>query len=445
MRNTADTCDVTDLHAWRKTAMGSQPGWEARAQVISHFVRPTDVVLDLGAGDQKLRKYLPARSRYIAVDCVDERPGTFVVDFNAEFRLPDCDFNVIVSAGFLEYISDLPQFMDRLAAACPGRMFIFTYHYTPAHPKKHHSLHKLNALRDAQECGSFFGRYVDDLHEVVSFKDQSLFIGVLSGGPKARLNSVPTINVALESRKPWPRWWLRVARRFQHTTTTLDLSATARAVRRQRLTYLSPQRLKRLEAVLCAVLEERTPGDVLEFGVALGGSGIVLASRARRYARAFHGFDVFGMIPAPTSDKDDAGSRRRYEVIASGQSQGIAGDIYYGYRQNLLEEVRASFARHGVPVDGKRIVLHKGLFQETWSDYQGRAVAFAHIDCDWYDPVKFCLERVAERLSPGGIIILDDFHDYGGCRNATTEFVSNRSEFTLEDAEVAVLRRSRAP
>lgn len=237
----------------------------------------------------------------------------------------------------------------------------------------------------------------------------------------------------------------RILSRVRERVAEQGLPPTAQAVRRQRLTYLSPQKLKRLEGTLSAVLNEGTPGDILEFGVALGGSAIILAQHATREGRTFHGFDVFGMIPPPTSDKDDAKSKQRYEVIASGQSKGIRGDTYYGYHQGLFDEVRASFARHGVPVNGKTVILHKGLFAETWPGYDGQTIAFGHIDCDWYDPVKFCLEHVAGRISPGGVIILDDYHDYGGCRTATAEFLSDRHDFTLEDGANAILRRSRSP
>src|SRR5262249_34292171 len=274
-----------------------------------------------------------------------------------------------------------------------------------------HPFRKLNALADAQECRSFFSKYVDDWHEVLSFSDQGLFTGILSPDSKLRPRTVPALNVALAPRKkPWPRsragvvGWLRRAR------------ATAWAAGAERVTYRSPEGLSRRETPLSAVLREGTPGDFLDFGGALGGSAIVLANHARHWGRRFHGFDVFGMIPAPTSDKDDAKSKERYEVIASGRSRGIGGDTYYGYRRHLLDEVRTSFARHGIPVDGNTVELHKGQFQETWANYGGRAVALAHIDCDWYDPVKFCLEHLADRMSSGGVIILDDYHDYGGCR-----------------------------
>ena len=62
-------------------------------------------------------------------------------------------------------------------------------------------------------------------------------------------------------------------------------------------------------------------------------------------------------------------------------------------------------------------------------------VAFAHIDVDWYDPVKTCLERVMPNLVAGGSVILDDYHDWGGCRKATDEYLRGvAGQFALDDA-----------
>ncbi|MDW6022553.1 TylF/MycF/NovP-related O-methyltransferase [Mesorhizobium sp. BAC0120] len=220
------------------------------------------------------------------------------------------------------------------------------------------------------------------------------------------------------------------------------LSGTARSVRRDHLTYLSPRKLRRLETVLSEVLRGGVPGDVMEFGIALGGSAIVLAKEATKYGRSFHGFDVFGMIPPPTSEKDDEKSRERYQTILKGESRGLGGDKYYGYRDNLYDDVCRSFSKYGLSVGDSAVSLHKGLFQETLPGVSLSEIAFAHIDCDWYDPVAFCLASVADRLSPRGVIVLDDYHDYGGCRIATNEFLRIRPDFSFEDGENVVLRRT---
>lgn len=219
------------------------------------------------------------------------------------------------------------------------------------------------------------------------------------------------------------------------------ISPSARSVRREGLTYLSPSKLHRLEATLGDVLKANVPGDVVEFGVALGGSGVLLAKGARKAGRAFHGFDVFGMIPPPSAKTDDADAIARFEVIKSGASKGINNQEYYGYRKDLLGEVKSTFGRHGVPVDQKVVLLHKGLFDETIPVALTGSVAFAHIDCDWFDPVTCCLDAMAERLSPGGVMLIDDYHDYGGARKATDAFLKRHRDFRVEDGPNVILRR----
>jgi asparagine synthase (glutamine-hydrolysing) len=219
------------------------------------------------------------------------------------------------------------------------------------------------------------------------------------------------------------------------------LPREARSVLRERLTYLSPAKIERLTRAVREIDRRRVPGDILEFGIALGGSSVLLAKHATA-TRQFHGFDVFAQIPPPTSPKDDAKSKERYETISAAKSQGIGGDVYYGYRSDLFESVCATLARYGRPVGDGRVFLHRGLFEETWPAFARPQIAFAHIDCDWYDPVRFCLEAISARLVPGGIIVIDDYHDYGGCRTATDEFLAeHQGHFTLDDGVNLVMRR----
>lgn len=222
------------------------------------------------------------------------------------------------------------------------------------------------------------------------------------------------------------------------------LSKTAKTVRREHLTYLSISKLRHLEKTLQDIHHRRITGDYLEFGIALGGSAILIAKAAKNAGRAFTGFDIFGTIPPPTSDKDDLKSKERYKTIAGGKSQGLGGDPYYGYRKDLYSDVVNTFSRFGLPVDEWSIALRKGLFQDTWPQWQPRAIAFVHIDCDWYDPVRYCLESVHNLIVPGGVILLDDYHDYGGAQTATVEFLEGHHSFNFEDGANVVLRRKDA-
>lgn len=212
------------------------------------------------------------------------------------------------------------------------------------------------------------------------------------------------------------------------------------AVRAEGLTYLGEHRFDVLRRCLADADAAGVAGDVVEAGVAAGGSAIVLASLARP-KRRFAGFDVFGMIPPP-GENDPPEAHARHAIIREGRSEGIAGQPYYGYVDDLQGKVIAAFARHGLTVDDTDVRLVRGLFDETMPAALPDSIALAHVDCDWYAPVLHVLMTAGPRLSPGGSIVLDDYADFGGCRQAVTEFLANAPDFSLvATAPTAVLRR----
>jgi asparagine synthase (glutamine-hydrolysing) len=190
-------------------------------------------------------------------------------------------------------------------------------------------------------------------------------------------------------------------------------------VRGSKLTYLSERKLASLLTTCRSIEERNLPGIFLEAGCALGGSAILLASVKRR-ERPLNVYDVFGMIPPPT-ESDTPDVHARYQTIVQGQSPGIQGDRYYGYVDDLYDVVIGNLERFGIECKSNSISLVRGLVQDTL--VLDAPVALAHIDVDWYDPVKSCLERVFPRLVVGGSMILDDYHSWGGCRKATDEYL----------------------
>jgi O-methyltransferase len=49
-----------------------------------------------------------------------------------------------------------------------------------------------------------------------------------------------------------------------------------------------------------------------------------------------------------------------------------------------------------------------------------------HIDGDWYESVKVCLDALYDRVVPGGIIQFDDYGYWKGARKAVDEFMAKR-------------------
>lgn len=218
----------------------------------------------------------------------------------------------------------------------------------------------------------------------------------------------------------------RVSEFFYTSKLPGPLADLATRVRADGLTYLSPRKLDKLGQAVLDIEHRHVQGALLEAGCALGGSAILLAS-AKARARPLRVYDVFGMIPPP-SDKDDKDVHDRYQVIASGKSKGLKGQRYYGYETDLYTRVQKSFHAFGLPLTENNIEMIAGKVEDTL--VVDAPIALAHIDVDWYDPVMTCLERVTPHLSRGGIIVLDDYFDWSGCRKATDDFLA-RTDVTF--------------
>jgi asparagine synthase (glutamine-hydrolysing) len=182
----------------------------------------------------------------------------------------------------------------------------------------------------------------------------------------------------------------------------------------------------------CRSIEDANlPGVYIEAGCALGGSAILIA-KTKKSERPFFVYDVFEMIPPPTKE-DTQDVHDRYKIITDGKSVEIGGDKYYEYQENLYDVVQSNFSKFGIDCNELSVTLVKGLVQDKMKIDQ--SIAFAHIDVDWYEPVITCLKRVFPNLVVGGSIILDDYHDWGGCRAATDEFLREVSgQYSIDDS-----------
>ena len=385
-------------------------GWDKRAEAAARWLPASGRVADLGCGaNMGLRQFLAEGVVYLPFDQKAWTPEVQEIDLNTP-QFPKGPFDAIALLGVLEYL-DRPGMALRRARA-QSDLLVTSY----VHPKGPNP----GPLR--LERG-----WINDL------TPKALERLMARQGWKIVESDLYTENSDM----------MQVIYKCVACDPVIPpkLGALATQVREAKLTYLRPEKMSRLEDALASLANQSVLGDFAEFGLALGGSGIVIAQAAREQGRNFLGFDVFAQIPEPTSEHDDDHSRARYQTIAEGKSKGVGGETYYGYRKNLFEEVTASFAQFGVPVDGTTVSLFKGLFEETWPLVPSPRIAFAHVDCDWYDPVWYCLNALLPVLSPGGLILLDDYHDYGGAKHAVDMFLAENPEFIFHDGANVLLER----
>ncbi|MEM6664062.1 MAG: TylF/MycF/NovP-related O-methyltransferase [Pseudomonadota bacterium] len=170
------------------------------------------------------------------------------------------------------------------------------------------------------------------------------------------------------------------------------------------------------------VIENGVPGDMVELGVARGGCAALLGMQIAQPAvtgRTLWLFDSYEGLPEPgdndyVEEGDFTGDHVR--PLPAGSCFGALEEV----RWLLLDKCR-------VPED--RIEFVKGWFENTIPETKDRigAVAVLRMDGDWYESTKISLEAFYDKVSPGGIVIIDDYESCIGSKRAVDEFIAARS------------------
>lgn len=198
-------------------------------------------------------------------------------------------------------------------------------------------------------------------------------------------------------------------------------------------TMLSKRRLVTLFQQVVYCEEHEIPGSFVECGVWKGGATGMMALanlRQGRQRRHLHLFDAFQDICEPDADVDGARALQEVRKFTGksghdkGKLQPVSG-IYdrFGGPGTLEESQQLLEKTIGYPKEF--IHYHVGWFQNTIpADHQGIGpIAVLRLDGDWYASTKVCLEYLFEEVVRGGVVIIDDYGTYEGCRRAVDEFM----------------------
>lgn len=173
---------AADTLRWQGVA-AVRPGWDARNEAMSRFVRPGDTVFDFGAGARTLRAMIPASCRYVPIDCVPSDPSVFVADYNTGFALPEGAPTCLYLSGFIEYLDAPEAFFSALRAALPGTFAVLSYAWEIAEPEQRRRGGWRNHLGDLAATEAWFAAHLADLRMVGSHgrrgARQAIFTGIL--------------------------------------------------------------------------------------------------------------------------------------------------------------------------------------------------------------------------------------------------------------------------
>ena len=202
-------------------------------------------------------------------------------------------------------------------------------------------------------------------------------------------------------------------------------------------TMLTWPRLLSLFSMVRSVCREGVAGDIVECGVAGGGSTVLLGVALRLFgegkgapSRRIFACDTFAGMPPPTSR----------DVLAHGGD--LAAETHWATgtcsgSPDHLERLAAHFGISVTPL--------VGLFSDTLPTLPTDKVAVFHLDADWFESTDTALRSVYPKIAQGGMMQVDDYGYWSGCREAVDAFLDAAQRSRLQPVDGSAVTLSIRP
>jgi O-methyltransferase len=182
-------------------------------------------------------------------------------------------------------------------------------------------------------------------------------------------------------------------------------------------TNTSTERLYALHSAVEYIVRAGIEGDIVECGVARGGSMMMAALTLVALgdtSRQLILFDTFAGMPRPDRARDG-------DLYFEEWERQKIDDKSSHWAEVSIEEVAENMRSTGYPMD--KVKLVKGMVEDTLEANLPGRIALLRLDTDWYESTAHELKHLYPLLIERGVLILDDYGCMPGARQAVDEYV----------------------
>lgn len=190
-------------------------------------------------------------------------------------------------------------------------------------------------------------------------------------------------------------------------------------------TMTTVERMYALYNSVIYILTNNIKGDFVECGVWRGGSSMLVArmlfNRNVR-DRKIYLYDTFEGMSEPTAN----------DVDLSGRDASILLKEYENEKETSvwcladIDDVKNNMKKTGF--FEQNIVYVKGKVEDTIPNQSpDRDIALLRLDTDWYESTKHELNFLFPKLLERGVLIIDDYGHWTGCRKAIDEYFAENN------------------
>ena len=192
--------------------------------------------------------------------------------------------------------------------------------------------------------------------------------------------------------------------------------------RKSKYTLTSMERCYSLYKTIQYIVKGNVLGDIVECGVWRGGSAMLAALTLienKQTHRKIYLYDTYEGMSEPT-DKDIDLHGTPYRLIWEKEKERLTVS---------LDEVKENMSSTGYPKEN--IIFVKGMVEDTIPNTVPNQVALLRLDTDLYESTYHELIHLYPKVTPHGVIIIDDYGHFQGAQEATDKYFNQESQKVL--------------
>jgi len=185
-------------------------------------------------------------------------------------------------------------------------------------------------------------------------------------------------------------------------------------------TMTSPESLRQTLDSIDYVIKNNIHGHIIEIGVWRGGTIMAMLLKLMQLGvtdRHVHLYDTFSGMTEPSAEDVN---------VEGAKASWLCENVPIFRCEASIYDVRKNISMTGYPEEF--IHYHIGDIRKVDPSDIPETIALLRLDNDWYELYKFELPVFEPRVQPRGIVTIDDYGYWSGCKKAVDDYLRGSKE-----------------
>lgn len=187
------------------------------------------------------------------------------------------------------------------------------------------------------------------------------------------------------------------------------------------------------------IYDNNIKGDFVECGVFMGGSSMMMAFcmknfKSKTYKRKLWMYDTFEGMTRPNKDDVNILNENALKLLNTKKKIENEKDIWaYSSLATVIRNLKKT------NLNKSQYTFIKGPVEKTLKNKKPNKIALLRLDTDFYSSTKSELEFLYSRVEKNGIVLIDDYGHWKGCKKAVDSFFKNKKNIFVHPVDYSGL------